>query len=65
MPKVKKVIGKPFRAVQLTIYITPKVSGNAQVNTQLKHRCVDKQHAVDLISQYVKLNTRIKESEKN
>ena len=58
-------MNKPFRAVQLSIWITPRANGTPRVNAQLKHRCEDKQSAVELINQYVKLNTRVKESEKN
>ena len=54
----KTKIDKPIRAVQLTIWITPQANGKPKVNSTIKFKSKDKQTAIELIKQYVKINER-------
>lgn len=54
----KTKIDKPIRAVQLTIWITPQASGKPKVSSTIKFKSKDKQTAIELIKQYVKINER-------
>lgn len=54
----KTKIDKPIRTVQLTIWITPQANGKPKVDSTIKFRSKDKQTAIELIKQYVKINER-------
>lgn len=51
------------RVVQLELRLVTDSVGNCKVEANLKHRCKDKQSAVELIQQYCDRNTRVKGKE--